>query len=115
MIKLKPLAEGPYVQKPQGYQKSNDQFTTIPTGIDKETGKKSWDVMYTGDPKTNKRIMFSKTYEAIKKLAAEFDEVSNLPTYANDQEMKTFTSVLKRLEKEFKAYIIKKGKSGFQQ
>lgn len=114
MIKLGKILEGPYVQKPQGYQKSNDPFITIPTETNPETGKKSWDVMYTGDPKTNKRIMFSKTYEAIKKLAIEFDEVSRLPAYKGDKEMELFTNVLKRLERDFKQYIANKGKAGFK-
>lgn len=100
------------------YQKDKDEadiekrgFTTIQTDYDPLTGKTSWDVIYTDDIKKNKKIMFAKTYQTIKKLADEFEDVSKLKTYAKDSEIKLFANVLRKLEDKFKEYLIKKGKS----
>lgn len=117
MIKLiKILNE---LEKPKHiYQKDKDQediekrgYSTIQTDEDPVTGKKTWDVIYTDDSKKNKRIMFAKTYQTIKKLAEEFEEVAQLQTYSKDKEMKLFANVLRKLQIQFKEYIIKKGKS----
>lgn len=92
----------------------NSSFLTVPTNEDPETGKKSWDVIYTDDPKKNKRIMFARTYQTLKKLADTFEEVASLPTYSKDGEMHTFAKALRTLEQKFKEYIIKRGKMPFQ-
>lgn len=108
---LKILKEAAHVQLPKDYQKpKDDDFVTIPIGQDKETGRKSWDVVYTDPLKKSKRIMFAKTYQTIKKLADEFEYVSSLAAYKNDEEMHRFANELRTLEIEFKEYIFKKGK-----
>ena len=111
MIKLKKIYEAIHVELPKGPQKSKeDDFVTIPTGQEPETGKKSWDVVYTTGAKSTKRIMFSKTYQALKKLADEFEYVATLPTYKEDGEIHTFAKTLRTLEQKFKEYIYKKGR-----
>ena len=112
MIKLKPIYEAVSVILPKDYKQKpkGDDFVTIPTGTDDETGKKSWDVMYTNPDKKSKRIMFSKTYQTIRKLADEFEYITTLSTYKDDGEIHTLARTLRTLEQRFKEYIIKKSK-----
>lgn len=108
---IKILKEAAYTQLPPGYKKpKDDDFVTIPTDIDKETGKKGWDVVYTDAGKKNKRIMFAKTYQTLRRLADEFEYVSSLPTYTKDGEIHTFARTLRTLEEKFKEYVQNKGK-----
>jgi len=92
-------------------EEKEPDFVTIPTKTEKETGKKSWDVVYTDPMKKSKRIMFAKTYQTLKRLSDEFEYVSSLPTYNKDGEMHTFARTLRTLEQKFKEYIINKGKN----
>lgn len=111
MIKLKSLLK--LKEEKKHIDTFDKKFITVPNVSDSgdETGKKSWDVIYTDEPDANKRIRFSQTYRMLKGLADTFDEVAQLSTYAKDGEMQTFARSLRTLEQKFKEYIIKKGKA----
>lgn len=109
---LKPLGyyndDGDYERIDEVDLDSNkNSFITIPNNDEDEndTGSKSWNVMYTDNPKSVKRIIPSTVYRELKKLADTFELMGKRKMYENDQEIKSYIIILRNLERHFKKYL----------